>query len=68
MRPGGWIHPHVMDAFGMLILTDMYYRDIEGRNTKNDILKHIVIKDVTVCQISNPSNCFWVYFLFFSFF
>ena len=48
MRSGGWSHPQVMDAFGILIIADLYYRDKEGISSKNEVLKHVVLKDVTV--------------------
>jgi hypothetical protein len=48
MRPGGWIHPNVMDAFGKMVMTSAYWRDKEGKSAQNDILMHVVIKYVTV--------------------
>jgi hypothetical protein len=48
MNQGGWIHPCVMDCFGHLTTVDQNLCRKEGKFSKNDILKHIVIKETTV--------------------
>jgi hypothetical protein len=53
MSPGGWIHPHVMDGFGVLHNVAQYERHREGLANKNDILMHVVIKDITVSTNHN---------------
>jgi hypothetical protein len=58
MMQGGWIHPHVMDCFGMIRTTDQLSRKKEGKLSENEIINHVVIKDVTVRSsffITNPS-------------
>jgi hypothetical protein len=48
MATGGWIHPHVMDCFGMLTTTDQIFRYANGKAGDKEIRKHIVIKECTV--------------------
>jgi hypothetical protein len=52
LNQGGWIHPHVMDCFGMLLTTEQ----IEGKKQtgSNEVLNHVVIKDITVCIVPKP--------------
>ncbi|KAM0879014.1 hypothetical protein ACQ4PT_034507 [Festuca glaucescens] len=47
MSPGGWIHPYVMDCFGMLTNVAQLHQLKEGKRQENAILTHIVIKDIT---------------------
>jgi hypothetical protein len=51
MNPGGWIHPCVMDCYGMLTTTEQLHRKKEGKIGDKEILMHVVIKEVTVCII-----------------
>jgi hypothetical protein len=51
INQGGWIHPCVMDCFGMLTTTEQNHRRREGLLEKNDMLIHVVIKEDTVCMI-----------------
>jgi hypothetical protein len=51
MNKGGWIHPCVMDCFGMLTTTDQIHRRKEEKFGQNEILIHVVIKEVTVSRI-----------------
>ena len=48
MSPGGWTHQHVMDCFAALTMADQHNRNREGTLSKNHILKHITMKEVTV--------------------
>jgi hypothetical protein len=51
MNTGGWIHPCVMDCYGMLTSTEQIHRRKEGKFGEKEILMHVVIKEVTVCTI-----------------
>jgi hypothetical protein len=53
LNQGGWIHPHVMDCFGMLLTTEQIEQKKETGS--NEVLNHIVIKDITVCIVPKPS-------------
>jgi hypothetical protein len=48
MNTGGWIHPHVMDCFGMLTTGDQIERYSKGSASRTEIRKHIVIKEATL--------------------
>jgi hypothetical protein len=50
MSPGGWVHPYVMDYFGILSNMAQYHREKQGAVNKKDILMHIVIKEDAVCN------------------
>jgi hypothetical protein len=61
MATGGWIHPHVMDCFGMLTTTDQIYRYANGKADDKEIRKHMVIKE---CTVSNSIViCFFIAFI-----
>jgi hypothetical protein len=57
MSPGGCIHLHLMDGFGVLHNVAQYERHREGLANKNDILMHVVIKDITVSTNHNYLYC-----------
>ena len=60
MSPGGWIHPYVMDSFGILSNTEQLERKRKGMIGQKDILRHIIIKDITVRNFSSHSSIWFL--------
>ncbi|XP_071675209.1 uncharacterized protein [Lolium perenne] len=56
INQGGWIHPCVMDCFGMLTTTEQNHRRREGLLEKNDMLIHVVIKEDTAILMDPNLN------------
>ncbi|XP_047063425.1 uncharacterized protein LOC124671027 [Lolium rigidum] len=57
MNTGGWIHPCVMDCYGMLTSTEQIHRRKEGKFGDKDILMHVVIKEVTKLLMDPNLDC-----------
>ncbi|KAM0871951.1 hypothetical protein ACQ4PT_039046 [Festuca glaucescens] len=57
MNPGGWTHPCVMDCYGMLTTTEQLHRKKEGKIGDNEILMHVVIKEVTKLLMDPNLDC-----------
>lgn len=68
MSLGGWVHPYVVDYFGILSNMAQFHRQKQGAVNMKDILMHIVIKEDTKLLLDpkfNPSDPkykdFWRY-------
>nr|XP_051217240.1 uncharacterized protein LOC127334748 [Lolium perenne] len=53
----GWIHPCVMDCYGMLTSTEQIHRRKEGKFGEKEILMHVVIKEVTKLPMDPNLDC-----------